>query len=320
MSRAGISIVIPTLGDLRNLKNLISSIFAQESVDRDWLDVVIVVNGVTSDSFFKIKNAITLEVPNFNFQWAHFEQANVNKARNKGLDLANFEHICFFDDDCELINGSTLSFYGNCMIKDPQLFALGGGYLLPHKANYWDELYNSIQMAWLLSGRLDQNSNNLHLLGGNFILNSKILKSHFIKFDERISYGGSEHQLFVQAANLKLKVQVCNVDVRHNTNESFFKICNKIFKQGRGKATIEEKLSPAEISTKNQNYNFLKTRSFAMNYSSLKAEFFKKILNYVFWAGYYNKKKKTAYVVVKVIADFINYLNYLRYRIIDKFK
>ena len=320
MINSGISVVIPTLGQTENLKTLVSSVLNQEKIAKELLDIVIVINGLPQQNYFKIKSDISNLNPEIEFQWAYIEQANVNIARNKGLDLARFDYVCFFDDDCELNNRSTLNFYWSAMDKDSQLFALGGGYCLPSTANYWDELYNSIQMAWLLSGKVDQSHNILHLLGGNFILNKKILKENSIQFEEQIAYGGSEHQLFLAAATLKLKVQLSNIDVKHNTKETFSKICRKIYKQGQGKALLDEKYGQIENSFKNQNLKYISKTAIEINYLNIKLEFYKKILNYIFWFGYYNKQNKSYLIFVKVFSDFLNYLNYLRFKIIDKVK
>jgi hypothetical protein len=247
------------------------------------------------------------------------ETANVNKARNLGLAATKHNVVFFMDDDCELVNTFTLAFHLSEHAKDAGLFALGGGYSLSIQASYWDELYNSIQMSWLLSGKQGPSSYTQHLLGGNFSFKKEYLKLNELKFDERISYGGSEHQLFVQAVQKQLRIQLCNVDVRHNTQESFKKICYKIFRQGRGKAVIDEK-SNLQMEHKNSSQLSFMSTGADFKISTFKDSLLKKIFNYIFWYGYYKQNKTPLVLGMKILKDFVNYLNYLRFKIIDKFK
>lgn len=317
MNSAGISIVIPTLGDPLNLQKLLKSV-AQQEMDLNQIDLILVVNGLSLEKYEDLKKQISSE-SKFQVVWLYNEIANVNKARNLGLAVAKCNVVYFLDDDCELVNTSTLAFHISEHEKDTSLFALGGGYSLSVQANYWDELYNAIQMSWLLSGKRGASNYTQHLLGGNFSLKKEYLKLKELKFDERISYGGSEHQLFVQAVQKHLPIHLCNVDVRHNTNESFKKICHKIFRQGRGKAIIDEKSKFQSDSNNPTKLSFMSTGA-DFKISTFKDSLLKKVFNYIFWYGYYKQNKTPLLLAAKIIKDFINYLNYLRFKIIDKFK
>lgn len=318
MIKSGISVVIPTLGSKLNLQILLKSIFQQDLPPQN-LEIILVVNGVSAEVFSSLKVELSVDFgPKMTF--IHLTEANVNLARNKGLEKANFDLVYFLDDDCELINKSTFSFHSSSHLKDMDLFALGGGYNLSSKASYWDELYNSIQMSWLLSGKQGVSANTLHLLGGNFSLKKNLLIKNSLKFDERISYGGSEHQLFVEAVKKHLKIQLCNIEVRHNTNESFKKICHKILKQGRGKAIIEQSQLLVVQSKTSDKLSFMSSSEGQFKISTFKDSFLKKTLNYFFWYGYYKQKQTPTLLLVKIGKDFFNYLNYLRFKIIDKFK
>lgn len=317
MDSTGISIVVPTLGEPINLQKLLNSIGLQK-IELITVDVILVVNGLSLEKFELLKEQIACRI-SFQVTWLHSEIANVNKARNLGLGVAKHNVVYFLDDDCELINTSTLAFHMSEHAKDVGLFALGGGYSLSVQSSYWDELYNSIQMSWLLSGKQGPSNQTQHLLGGNFSLKKEYLRIKELKFDERISYGGSEHQLFVQAVKKQLPIQLCNIDVRHNTNESFKKICHKIFKQGRGKAIIEEKYNFQSEHNNSAKLTFLSTMS-DLKIATFKDSLLKKIFNYIFWYGYYKQNKVPLFLFVKIFKDFINYLNYLRFKIIDKFK
>lgn len=317
MNSAGISIVIPTLGEPTNLQKLLRSI-SQQEVDLAQVNLILVVNGVSLEKYELLKKQLTSDF-SFQINWLHSETANVNKARNRGLAVAEFDVVYFLDDDCELVNTATLSFHLSEHSKDRGLFALGGGYSLSLQASYWDEMYNSIQMSWLLSGKQGPTHHTRHLLGGNFSLKKEYLNLKKLKFDERISYGGSEHQLFVEALQKELGMRLCNVDVRHNTNESFMKICYKIFRQGRGKAIIDEK-SNLQLEHKNSNKLSFMSTGTDFKISTFKDSLLKKIFNYIFWYGYFKQNKTPFLLGVKVFKDFVDYLNYLRFKIIDKFK
>jgi glycosyltransferase involved in cell wall biosynthesis len=317
MNSAGISIVVPTLGNLMNLQNLYLSI-SQQEIDLNQVDLILVVNGIFFKEYELLKTQLISEF-SLPVTFLYSEVANVNKARNRGLEVAKYNVVYFLDDDCQLINSSTLTFHLSEHARDANLFALGGGYSLSIEASYWDELYNSIQMSWLLSGKQGASAETQHLLGGNFSLKKEYLKLKELKFDERISYGGSEYQLFIQAVQKNLCIQLCNIDVRHNTNESFLKICSKIFRQGRGKAIIEEKSNLHSEKIYSAKLSFMSTVA-DFKISIVKDSLLKKIFNYIFWYGYYKENKTPLLLGLKILKDFINYLNYLRFRIIDKFK
>lgn len=305
-----ISIIIPTLGNLENLERLVRSIINQ-NIDRNNYEVLIVVNGpVAKKDKEKLHKWSLLLIENIKVYF--ISEKGVNFARNFGLSHAKFSIALFLDDDCELFNKHFLKEHIRLHNANQQVFATGGGYLLPIYSKFMDEIYNCLQMRWFISG-IDDSQLSLrtqYLLGGNFSIKLQILKDKNLKFDEEILYGGSEYEFFKKANIARLEIFTNELDVIHHTQETIFTLSRKIFKQGRGKALIDGK-----YKTIKQSASYKKTAKNSGSFFVKMAEIY---FNYVFWTGYYFYKKKYLIIFFHIAKDFVSFLNILRFNILSK--
>ena len=303
MSQPAISIIIPTLGDLENLQRLLTSIQKQKfSGPPEIFEVIVVVNGTKSQGTdAEFQQFSTLFGPFLKFQF--LTQMGVNVARNAGLKQAQAAIVLFLDDDCELNEPYFLSRHISFHHKHPAVFATGGGYQVPLGAGRLDEVYNLIQMHWFGSGLNypGQNEITRYLLGGNFSIKARSTDPQKLIFDEQIIYGGSEAEFFKRAGLLKLELRANSFDVLHHTRENIFSLTRKLYKQGRGKALIEEKYPEASAAVENE------PAGRSDNWLQLG-------FNYAFWCGYYFYRKDFFRIILHVLKDGIAALNTARFR------
>lgn len=306
MNQPVISIIIPTLGDQEKLERLLTSIQKQKFLGAsDIFEVIVVVNGakvqLAAADFQKLS---TLFGPVLKFQFLN--QKGVNVARNAGLRQAQAGIVLFLDDDCELHEPYFLSRHISFHNEHPAVFATGGGYQTPLGTGRFDEVYNLIQMHWFTSGLNfpGQNESTRYLLGGNFSIKARIAETLKLIFDEKIVYGGSESEFFKKAGLLKLELRVNSFDVLHHTCENLLSLTRKLYKQGRGKALVDEKYpetaSAVEIRRAGTTDNWLRL-----------------VFNYAFWCGYYFYRKEYFRIFPHVIKDGIAALNVARFRLLN---
>ena len=306
-----VSIVIPTLGHKENLKRLLQSI-CRQAVDFSRIEVLLIANGQTADEFakFKEKYENKFELP---LTFYHLEAKGVSAARNLGLRQAQGELFYFLDDDCELHLRNTLNYHIDQHLQQADLFALGGGYLLPAQAGLFDEIYNHIQMSWFLNGQAHSESQlkpTQYLLGGNFSAKKKFLHEYAIKFDDSIAYGGSESALFKQAAQAGLKMSTCPVEVTHHTAETASSIARKVYKQGRGQSLINQKYTAEGLQHRTRPQKEIEVE--------VRFGLWVLFYNYVFWSGYFAAEGKPLKVFDKLTSDLVGRFNQWRYDIIDR--
>lgn len=304
-----LSVVIPSLGQLDNLKKIVNSIKAQE-IPKDQLEVLIVINGhLDSRNVAQIKQWASAEVSYLKIFFLSTKV--VNLARNHGLKNAKSDVVIFFDDDCVIENKQFLLKHLQFHQSHPEVFAYGGGYTLSHKPAFWDRIYNYLQMKWLYSGIIDDASSLVVtrvLLGGNFSIKLKLAVAQELEFDEFIIYGGSEFEFFKQARIKNLTLVLNSLNVYHNTSENLFSVTRKLYKQGRGKAHIDLKHGPSDLNSIEAVQNSLPfLQGMAMLY-----------FNYVFWSGYYVFNGNIFKLIPHVLNDLIGSFNKSRYKVISK--
>jgi glycosyltransferase involved in cell wall biosynthesis len=300
----GISIVVPSTGNIPNIKSLLQSIEQQDSEGIE-IKVIIVLNGVSNTQFDDFKrSADSFSVP---VTVCRIFERGVNRARNLGLDRAEHETVLFLDDDCELMQEGTLKAHLKFHDRFKNIFAVGGGYRLKDSSGLFDDIYNYIQMNWFISGQgteRDGIADANYLLGGNFSLKKSMALSHHLRFDPGIVYGGSELDFFKQATKAGLKLAAIDLDVLHNTHETFFSVGKKVLKQGKGKRLIDLKFGREqgqEIYTPGKEH-----------------QFFRFIYSYWFWFGYYGVTGERFKIFGHLFRDVFGYLNALRFRILKK--
>ncbi len=299
----GISIVIPSTGNLDNLQRLLPSILDQ-NVEAIELQVIVVLNGIPQNRMTDINERISKAWPTV--ELLRIEGKGVNLARNSGLRCSKYDFVLFLDDDCELHNKKTLKNYLKLHHSNPDYFAIGGGYILPARHGLFDEVYNYIQMNWFLHGQKESGKalvNTQYLLGGNFCLKRHLATAHQLQFEPSIQYGGSELDFFRQASSVGLKLGAIEMDVTHNTNESFYSVGKKVFKQGRGKYFIDAKFGKDQANSHSSDSKFSVLR---------------RLYSYWFWLGYYGAAGKSWKVFFHMLRDFVGFVDVMRFKILKK--
>ena len=306
-----ISVIIPTLGNIENLNRLMKSTVSQH-INQNNYEVLIVVNGLIEKKDVAALDKWSMlysEILKVYF----ISEKGVNIARNFGLSRAKFSVALFLDDDCELSNPHFLEEHIRLHSLHEQIFAIGGAYLLPASAKYFDQIYNYIQIKWFISGVQDTqlSSKTQYLLGGNFSIKLETVKDRKLKFDENILYGGSEYEFFRKANIIGLKMLTNGLDVIHHTQESLLSLTRKIFKQGRGKAYIDGKY-------KIVSQDFVKEKKISNRSGGVVDRTVRLYFNYIFWMGYYFYQKKYFRIFYHIVKHWSGSLNMLRFEILSK--
>lgn len=279
-----VSIIIPSLGNLSNIERLLYSIDKQE-IDARQLEVIVAINGFDeSKDITRIEKALS-QFKNFIPKLIFMKNKGVNIARNSGIHASSHDLLLFLDEDCELNEIKFISSHIKFHNENINVFAFGGGYSLPPMANFYDRIYNEIQMNWLYSGNIEGRSHKF-LLGGNFSFKKELQVKYSIFFDENIIYGGSEYEFFLSVKKNHLPLIKGDLTVLHHTNESFLNLTIKIYKQGKGKSYID--LKHGEVV---ENHKTAHLKPILIYF------------NFVFWFGYYAYRKQYLAFVCHILND-----------------
>ena len=92
-----ISVIIPTFQPKSYLKDCLNSLNKQ-SLSHEMFEILIVLNGKRDPYEEQIRQYISF-FPTLSCRLIYYEKNGVSNARNKGLDEAIGEYICFIDDD-----------------------------------------------------------------------------------------------------------------------------------------------------------------------------------------------------------------------------
>lgn len=299
-----ISIIIPTLGDVKSLERLIKSIGIQE-FDLTKVEIIVIVNGIRDEETKNNLNEIIFSFTEIKIKLVILDVKGVNNARNEGVKLAQYDILLFLDDDCELHRRQFLKIHVQFHNSSNEIFAYGGGYQLPLNSAFYDEVYHSIQMKWLMAG-VNSDYSATHLIGGNFSIKKQFIQKLNIDFDKNIVYGGSEYEFFKRATLMGLKLTYNELDVKHYTKESFISLIIKVFKQGYGKAYIDDKHGIAANSqTREEKF---KSNDYFMQW----------LYSYIFWYGYYTYYHKRRYLIKHLLYDLFGKFNFFRHLFLKK--
>lgn len=305
-----LSVIIPTLGHSSSLSLLLQSI-GQQNFDFSQLEVILILNGAD----FRVKNEIEKQFEGlpYSTRLISLNEKSASRARNEGLAVARGEILFFLDDDCEVHVKNTFKYHVDQHMQNPQMFALGGGYLLPLNSGFFDEIYNLIQMSWFVRGQKQSKEalkDTQYLLGGHFSVKSSMVRQNHIDFDNSIAYGGSESAFFKKAALLGLSMKATSIEVTHHTQETMLSVMKKVIKQGRGQALINQKLA----HTEQHDTGELQVERVDPVF---KIKLWLTFYNYSFWYGYYSAIGKRSRLIGKISSDFFKFLNKKRYDLLD---
>ncbi|MBC7742199.1 MAG: glycosyltransferase [Bdellovibrionaceae bacterium] len=304
----GISIIIPTCGEIKPLVRLIQSI-TKQTLDKPF-EVVIVFNSISQTKFL-------LKKPQINFgtsaelQFIWIDAKGVNKARNAGIEKAKYNLLLFLDDDCELVNSNALQAHLNYHVAKPDLFCLGGIYNLPPRASFFDRVYNLIQIRWLYGSLKAAHSQAANfLIGGHFSAKKEILKKFEIYFNPAIIYGGSELEFFLAAQKNSLSCELSDLVVTHYTHENIWSLTRKLNRQGRGQAVAEQNF-PVETAQLQAQLGETFTASLIMKAALI-------YFNYVFWYGYFSQNQRRSQFIVLLARNLLDSVRYRHFKLIQK--
>lgn len=299
-----ISVIIPTLGELPKLKLALESI-ERQNMEAEIFEVLAIVNGSQLNTeelqLVAVQYSPWLKI-------LFIENKGANYARNAGIENSSGEILLFLDDDCVLEDSHFLQKHIQFHRENKNIFAYGGGYNLNAGAGFFDEIYNYQQMRWLYSGSNSYGGADF-LLGGNFSIKTEMLKQNNLNFDNSIKYGGTEYDFFRRAQLNSLPMRLNNLEVVHITQEGLYSLTRKNFLQGRGKAIIDSRYGGDKTTV----VSYEKSEE-----QSLAKRFMLFYFNYVFWAGYYGYTKNYLGFATHIFKKFINYLNFLRHKLIGK--
>lgn len=227
-----LSVVIPTLGRSPHLRGLLERLQRQVT---DFTFEVLVVANIPQQSLRKLVNSMGHgKKEHARFEYLETGRLGVNLARNKGLERARGDIVLFLDDDAILESDSFLAMHVEHHRLHSDATAIGGPYHLTARRTKWDLAYHQIAHDWLLRHSQSRHRTT-QLLGGNASFKKSILDQHSWKFDEEISFGGSETGLCLRIALAgKTLLYFPDLTVGHAPQMNWFTFCRKAFLQGAG--------------------------------------------------------------------------------------
>ncbi|MFZ3229161.1 MAG: glycosyltransferase family 2 protein [Pseudobdellovibrio sp.] len=304
-SNLQLTVIIPTLGETRYLLALLESLKNQK-VDFNF-EVLLVDNSLNAETNLKLVK-LALE-SKLNIKVIRTSKKGVNFARNLGIEVSQASVLLFIDDDCWMNDRLLLAKHVYFHTEFQDYFAIGGIYTLHETSGFFDRYYQLIQMLWLYNGLIRNNGSNSkqtrYLIGGHFSAKKNMLDQFNIRFDEQIIYGGSELSLFLQARKLKQLLRLENISLIHRPELSFFILIKKLYKQGQGKAYLNENIQDEYDG----NY-------FVKNDLSLFQILVIGFFNIFFWLGYYQKQGKMLNIFAHFFKKTVGYFKYKRYSVL----
>ncbi len=237
-----LSIVIPTFKRASSLEALLKSI-EKQSLQFDLYEVIVVSN------FHDSQTQEIVSQSSLNPKYLVADTQGANKARNLGLASANAPSVLFLDDDTYLHSTNLLA---DLLIEEqmnPEHVAIGGVYELAATAGRFDRYYHNLSHDWQLAN-LQQN------LVGGISLYQKNKIGHFLKFNEKISFGATETELNLRLKGMGFQLKVIpSLSVEHHTEINFWNFIKKAFYQGMGYNFLEglKENQPLANNTKDKN-------------------------------------------------------------------
>ena len=272
-----ISIVIPTIRPILNLKKLINIILNNNKIK---IEIIIIHQGIRGkEIYFKDKRVKQINI----------HKKNLSHAKNFGIKNSKYKIITFLDDDV-LINNNYLLF-GIKMILKKNVSLLFGSIVTKNN--------NKISLNLLNKETLINYSNFLSCIASSMWINSKkyILRKKF--FDQRFGlgsmYGSGEETDYVLNSLMENRkiLFTPNLKVIH---PNWVKRPNEIWKYAVGNGAIHKK--------------FLNKKKLLFLRIFIKSLIISMIL-FVFFSLLLNKNKSNKYIIFFFgrILGFIKYKN-----------
>lgn len=264
-----ISVIIPTLKPGENLRKTLEGLSLQ-NISKE-IQVIVVGNlKLPSPYLFNEFKGVFGDLKFFKTG-----EKGANVARNFGLRFSCGEKIYFLDDDCIIPRVNHLDDMAKKLDQlPPEIFALGGNYLLPPGTNKINQTYFHISNEWLRTSIYESEIGLSHnLVGGNTLYKREAFISG-INFDSLLDFGGTETTLNESIKRMGGKLVLnFSFPVVHNQNVGLYQFLRKAYKQGKGKAFNTEKYKTvknfAEYNLESNFYLELYNRFFSLGRDSL---------------------------------------------------
>jgi glycosyltransferase involved in cell wall biosynthesis len=277
-----LSIVIPTHNRNQDVSHLLDSLLKQEL--SGLLIEVLVIGNLHDPDLEKLTLTFENNSP-FSIKYFYAGRIGVNSARNIGIQKSQAQKIYFLDDDVVIRNPQHIKNLYALSIDYPDVAAIGGSYLLAGNNNLIDSVYHAICTSWLKEGNQKNGTNRFHLVGGNTLYNRELLENR-LRFNEQITFGGSETEL-----NLKLHVSGDRyffsetLDIEHSTHLNIYSLVKKAVRQGMGRCFHETVVPETFWSADTHNPSlFLRP--------SMMASFYFSLYDFFFHVGYRHGKRE----------------------------
>ena len=222
-----ISVVIPTHFRPAGLADLLSSLTDQKDVQFEVHVIANLEDDPGRQAFDKFAGRFS------HLHWHVVGQKGVNRARNRGLEVARAPVALFLDDDCRVPHAYFLRDTLELHAREPDSIAVGGGYFTPLAASTLSRAYNLISTRWLL--RESETGQTVNLLGGNVSYKLEPLRKADLRFNGDIVFGGAETDFHLRLVLAGKKLHFApDLNVEHRVEIGARAFLRKAFLQGYG--------------------------------------------------------------------------------------
>ncbi len=216
MSDILFSIIIPTYNRANMLTKAIESVLAQTY---DNWELIIVDDGSTDNT-----KEVVLSYKSDKIKYVYQKNQKESVARNKGIDIAKGDYICFLDDDDYYLDNFLMEFY-NEIKKQKNKKTI-------YLCEQLEETEHKTEKIQLNRKELNKNPVKYLTLDSNnlqpFVIPAKILKSE--KFEPKFEFGEDFHLLMRLLFKSKLKLIPKTLCVyRFHKNSTFY---NELYNGG----------------------------------------------------------------------------------------
>lgn len=233
-----VSVIIPSVGRVDSVRDLLSSIQRQR-FNRPF--EVFVVANLPDD---KLKSTVLDFGPAF--QYLESGRRGANIARNKGLSHARGEILLFLDDDCGLNDPDFIEKHWIRHQMRPNAAGCGGRYVLAPGSSPVERAYHWIADHWLTKSILDDNR-TLNLIGGNCSFKASVLGAD-LRFNEAIRFGGAETDFCARLLKRGLELFLFDdMNVEHRPSISARAFMEKAWLQGYSAGVRDTEFTKPQI-------------------------------------------------------------------------
>ncbi len=185
-----------------------------------------------------IKN---LDYPKENYEVIVEYGTNASENRNKGIQKAKYDILCFLDDDAELPK-DYLKNIEKFFKKYPEIDVVGGPQLTPKSDPFFAKVSGYILSSFLgthkmsnryKKGKLNLDADESYLTSANLIIKKSVFKKTS-KFNPEL-WGGEDPELIRRLKKLGFKIAYSpQIIFYHKRRPTFKEFCKQFFHYGKG--------------------------------------------------------------------------------------